>query len=219
MFKPQEICCRVCGILSGLLLGLPNLFGELAPVQCFALLPVLICAAKWKLSRGVLMAAGMYMALAYTIPQIVVLLLPVPIVIILILDFVVVMMLLVLAANRLLSKPTVVGCFVFAALVVLLDWANFTLIPFWGTAQSIVRPWSSYRHLIAFTSITGMSGIIFLLALLQAAAASMINAGRIQKSLLKAVGITDSEMNIIRPSKIGHPFDPAGPVILIDIEA
>ena len=190
MFHPKEICCRVCGILSGLLLGLPNLFGELAPVQCFALLPVLICVIKWKLSRGVLMAAGMYMALAYTIPQIVVLLLPPPIVVILILDFVVVMMLLVLAANRLLSKPTAIGLFIFAALVVVLDWANFTLIPFWGTAQSIVRPWSSYRHLIAFTSITGMGGIIFLLALLQAAAASMINAGRIQKPIIKAVGIT-----------------------------
>lgn len=136
------------------------------------------------------MASGLYMALGYAIPQVVSLLLPAPIVIVLVLDFTVVMMLLVLAASRLLSKPTVIRCFVFAALIVVLDWANFTAIPMWGTAQSIVRPWSSYRHLIAFTSVTGMPGVVFLLALLQAAAASMINAGQLDKSMLKSVTAT-----------------------------
>lgn len=190
MFTPKEICCRVCGIVSGLLLGLPNLFGILAPVQCIALLPILVCVIKWKFSVGVLMASGMYMALAYTVPQVIVLLLPVPIVIVLILDFVIVMMLLVLAASCLPGKPTIVKCFVFAALVVVLDWVNFTAIPIWGTAQSIVRPWSSYRHLIAFTGVTGMGGIVFLLVLVQTAAASMINARQIEKPMLRAVGLT-----------------------------
>ncbi|MBW8016779.1 MAG: hypothetical protein FVQ82_11375 [Planctomycetes bacterium] len=208
MFTPKEICCRVCGILSGLLLGLPNLFGALAPVQCFALLPVLVCAARWKLSRGVLITAGTYMALGYTLPQVIVLLLPLPIVVILILDYVIVMMVLVLAASSLLSRPTVLRCFVFAALVVVLDWANFTAIPIWGTAQSIVRPWSSCRHLIAFTSVTGMGGILFLLAFVQAAAVCMINAGWINKPMLKAVSVTLAVFAIVNViSLTGKPVN------------
>lgn len=190
MFKLNEIWCRVCAIVSGLLLGLPNIVGVLAPVQCFALLPILLCVMKFKFSRGVLMASGMYMALAYALPQMAVLLLPVPIVLILIVGYTVIMIVLVLAADRLLRNPTVIKCFVFAALVVVLDWANFTALPMWGTAQSIVRPWSSYPHLIAFISVTGMGGIIFLLALLQAAAACMINARRLEKNMRWAVSIT-----------------------------
>ncbi|MCF7956268.1 MAG: hypothetical protein K9M75_10730 [Phycisphaerae bacterium] len=208
MFTPKEICCRVCGIVSGLLLGLPNLFGVLAPVQCIALLPVLVCVTRWKFKRGVLMAAGTYMALAYAIPQIIVLRLPPPIVIILILDFVIVMTLFVFAASRLLSKPTVIRCFVFAALVVILDWINFTAIPMWGTAQSVVRPWSSYRHLIAFTGVTGMGGIVFLLTLVQTAAASMINAQRIEKPMLRAAVLTLAVFAVVNLlSLLGKPVN------------
>lgn len=208
MFTPKEICCRVCGIVSGILLGLPGLFALAAPVQFIALIPVLLCVARWKFGIGILITAGTYMALGYTIPQVVVLQLPVPIVVILILDFVIVMTLLIIAASRLLSKPSVIRCFVFAALVVVLDWINVTAIPIWGTAQSIVRPWSAYRYMIAFTSVTGMGGIVFLLALTQAAAASMINAGRVEKPLLKAIGLTIAVFAVVNiVSLIGKPVD------------
>jgi len=208
MFTPKEVFCRVCGIFSGLLLGLPNLLGFLAPVQCFALLPILICVTKWKFRPGVLMTAGTYMALAYTVPQAVVLLLPVPIVVVLILDFTIIMMLLVLFASGLLSRPTVTRCFVFAALLVLLDWANYTAVPMWGTAQSIVRPWSAYPQLIAFTSVTGMGGIVFVLALTQSAAAWMINARRIEKPVLRAVGVTIAVFAAVNLfSLTGKPVD------------
>lgn len=40
----------------------------------------------------------------------------------------------------------------------------------WGTAQSFVRPWSWYPKAIAFTSITGITGIIFILGLTQSLA-------------------------------------------------
>ena len=169
MFAPKEVFCRVCGITSGLLLGLPNLFPAFAPVQCVALLPILFCIAKWKFPRGVLLTAGLYMALAYTVPQVVALLMPVPIVIILIADFTIVMMILSITADKLLTRSSVKAVIALAAFAAVLDWANYTAVPIWGTAQSLVRPWSSYPRIIAFSSITGMDGILFIIVLLQAA--------------------------------------------------
>jgi len=68
----------------------------------------------------------------------------------------------------LLRKPTLWRAFGVGAFLVVIDWINFTIVPIWGTAQSIVRPWSQYPNLIQFTSITGMPGIVFVLGTMQA---------------------------------------------------
>jgi apolipoprotein N-acyltransferase len=66
-----------------------------------------------------------------------------------------------------LKKHSILGSFAIGATLVLLDWFNFTAVPLWGMAQSIVRPWSGYPLLISFVSVTGLTGIIFLLGTLQ----------------------------------------------------
>jgi len=208
MYTKNEVICRVCGIVSGLLLGLPNILGVFAPVQCFALLPILICVSRWEFKRSVLLASGMYMALGFTIPQMILLKLPVPISAILILVYIIVMMPMVLAAGRLLGQPGVVRCFVFAGLVVVLDWTNYTALPMWGTAQSIARPWSAYWYAIAYTSVTGMGGIVFLLVFVQSVAAVMINQHRIEKPMLKAVAVTAGVFFVLNLySLMGGPVD------------
>jgi apolipoprotein N-acyltransferase len=65
-------------------------------------------------------------------------------------------------------------------------WLNFTAIPLWGTAQSIARPWSQYPFLIQFSSLTGITGIVFVLGTLQALIVSAIVNPRIRRRLLAA---------------------------------
>lgn len=168
MVNRKDIVCRVCGAFSGLLMGLPNIYPSLAGVQIVGLVAILACLVRWRFKRSVLLLSGMYMAIAYTMPQVVCLRLPLPVTAILIIDYVIMMMVLVWGVGKLVSKPSVWSCFALGAFVVVLDWANYTAVPLWGTAQSIVRCWSYHPGLIAFTSITGMAGIVFVLVTLQA---------------------------------------------------
>jgi hypothetical protein len=79
------------------------------------------------------------MGLGYTLPQMALLRLPAPITAILMADLVGVMILLSLAAGLSLRRPAVLSAIVFAAAVTILDWANYILLPMWGTAQSLGR--------------------------------------------------------------------------------
>ena len=78
-------------------------------------------------------------------------------------------MIVLVASSRLLMRgAAITGALGVGALLVILDWLNFTMIPWWGTAQSFVRPWSHYPDLIQFVSLTGITGIIFFLGSFQA---------------------------------------------------
>jgi apolipoprotein N-acyltransferase len=57
---------------------------------------------------------------------------------------------------------------------VILDWVNFTAIPFWGMAQSFARAWTAYPFAIQFISITGITGILFVIGTLSGLAAHAI---------------------------------------------
>ena len=81
----REYYYRIAGGASGLMLAVFNMWGVFAPLQAMALLPVLFVAADRRVERSVVLATGMYMGLAYTLPQIVYLRLPGMITIILLL--------------------------------------------------------------------------------------------------------------------------------------
>ncbi|MBW8034302.1 MAG: hypothetical protein FVQ79_01140 [Planctomycetes bacterium] len=112
----------------------------------------------------------MYMGLGFSLPQVAVLKLPAPITAILVADFVAVMIIFVIVLSKLLEKPTVLKAIGIGAFFVVLDWVNYTAVPIWGTAQSFARSWSWYPRLVGFESITGMGGVVFVVAALQALA-------------------------------------------------
>jgi len=164
----EDWVSRLVGAVSGLLLAIPNLYPILAPLQAAALLPILYLAAMQKRRLSVMITAGVYMGLFYTMPQMIALKLPIAIIAILVVHLTVLMTIFVCTSKYLLQKPSLSGAFAVGAFLVVMDWVNFTMVPIWGTAQSIVRPWSQYPNLIQFTSITGMTGIIFVLGTVQA---------------------------------------------------
>jgi len=64
------------------------------------------------------------------------------------------------------------------------------LWPMWGTAQSLVRCWSWYPGVIAFTSVTGAAGLIFVLGATQALAVNAIlNRGQRAASIMSLAGV------------------------------
>lgn len=180
---------RLVGAVSGLLLAIPNLYPILAPLQAAALLPILYLAARRKSRLSVMITVGVYMGLFYTMPQMIVLKLPIPITVILVVHLTVLMTIFVCISKYLLQKPSLLGAFAVGAFLVVLDWVNITIVPIWGTAQSIVRPWSQYPNLIQFTSITGMAGIIFVLGTVQALIICAIINPKLRGRLLAGVGL------------------------------
>ena len=159
---------RLLGGTSGLLLMLPHIYPVLAPLQLVALLPILYVLASDKTSTTMALEVGLYMALVYILPQILLTRLPLLFNVILIFSFSFVLILFTICSRLLMRGPAVIGAFGVGALLVVLDWFSFTIMSLWGTAQSLVRPWSHYPYLIQFISVTGITGIIFFLGSFQA---------------------------------------------------
>ena len=167
MTKQQKINCRIWGVFSGLMLLTANLYPVLAFAQLAAFVPILFLAATNKINARYMLVYGLYMGLAYTFPQMALLrmtpLIALPLLIYLTLS----LMLMSLGVGLLFAKPSLPACFAVAALLAVFDWIIITALPIWGTAQSLVRGWSQYPSLVNFTSITGMTCIIFSLGLFQ----------------------------------------------------
>ncbi len=151
---------RGAGLGIGLVYAAGNLNGWLAPLQWLAI-GFLGWIALRRPPLGRMILLGLYMGLGYTMPQLVSLRMPVPITVALLLDLTMVMLMMALAAGLFLRHRSVSSVFATAATFCLLDWANYTLLPIWGTAQSIVRCWSAWPLWIGFSAWTGISGIGF----------------------------------------------------------
>jgi len=185
----KAIVYRITGAVSGLLMAAGNLQGVLAPLQTVALVPVFYLGVSPKVRRRDVLLAGLYMGFGYIVPQLVVLRFPIPLTLVLLVHFTVLMIALMWGSAYLLRKGGILSSFAVGGLLVLLDWANFAVLPIWGEAQSLGRCWSSYPHLIQFTSITGITGIIFVLGTLQALAVNFMNHPEMRIRLLTAAVI------------------------------
>lgn len=177
---------RLAGAAGGLLLAAGNLFGPLCLVQLGALVPLLVLFARDK-KIGPALLAGFYMGLTFALPQMLYLCMPVPITAILLVEFVVLLIALMMLACWAIRSGTVLGCFVFGAAWFLLDWLNYTAIPIWGMAQSFARSWTTFPFLIGFISITGISGVVFVVGTCQALIAHSIAAPARRKIFLSAL--------------------------------
>jgi apolipoprotein N-acyltransferase len=197
---------RAVGAVAGLLLALCNLYPPVVSLQVVALALILYVPAKRRVSSGSLVLMGLYMGLGYTIPQVVYLRLPAIMTGILVVELVAMSMLLALLAGRAVSAGGATGAFAAAACITVLDWANYTVIPLWGTAQSLARSWSAYPSLILFESFTGMPGTVFVTATIAASAAILMAQARSRRhivagavALLLVMAIINAYVGIQKP--------------------
>jgi apolipoprotein N-acyltransferase len=181
---------RAAGAVSGGLLALTNIVPYLAPIQLFALMPIIYIGAKREFNSSKIFTAAIYMGLFYTIPQMIALRMPIPFTLILLTYLCIIMSALTIVSAYLMTRNIIWGCFAVGAFMALLDWANFTILPLWGTSQSIARPWSLFPEAIQFTSLTGIIGIAFVLGTTQALAVNTILNPQMRKKLIAALIIT-----------------------------
>ncbi len=184
----EGLVCRLAGGASGLLLVVGHLYPAGAVLQVVALVPILYVLAKREVGLRAVVLAGMYMGCCYILPQLIALQLPMVMSLILLVHFMVLMTIFACGSVWLLRGPALAGSLAIGAFVVVLDWVNFTVIPIWGLAQSFVRPWSWYPALIQFVSLTGITGIIFVLGTLQGLAVNIIVRPK-QRCRLFAAGL------------------------------
>ena len=174
MFTKRALNYRFAGAAGGLLLGIPNLYPAASWLQTLAFVPILYLGATRNARHRDMLLAGIYMGLGYILPQLIAMRFPMLLTLILLIHFTVLMTALACISAKLIRGPALLTAFAVGAFLVVLDWANFTVIPIWGTAQSFVRCWSWYPGLILFTSLTGITGIIFVLGTLQALAVNFV---------------------------------------------
>jgi apolipoprotein N-acyltransferase len=161
---------RIAGFAGGLLLAAGQFWGPACVLQLAALLPVMVFCLKDRKPTWAAMA-GLYMGLAYTIPQMIYLRMPVPVTIILLIWMTLLLTLLCVSITIFLPRHPIFGPLAVGGVWYILDWVNFTAIPIWGMAQSFGRSWTAYPFAIQFISIMSISGILFVISTLQGLAA------------------------------------------------
>jgi len=165
--RRKQCYCRAIGIVCGLSLAAGNMYWPLAPLQLIAFVPIIHLRLRKSPTSKDMLVTGLYMAIAYTIPQMYLLKLPIAITLILLVELSATILAIVYLSHRIIGSSPIRSALAFGALLVVIDWANFTFVPMWGTAQSIGRSWSAYPSAIWFTSLTGITGIVFVLGFLQ----------------------------------------------------
>jgi apolipoprotein N-acyltransferase len=164
---------RLAGIIGGFLLTAGQFFGFLCVLQLFALVPLMLLCLHDKRPRWA-MLAGMYMGLAYTIPQMIYLRMPLVVTVILLLWLTILLMLLCVVIAFFIPRHRLLGPAAVGAAWYILDWVNYTVVPIWGMAQSFGRSWTAYPLAIQFISITGISGVLFVIGTLSGLGAYII---------------------------------------------
>jgi len=123
---------RLAGAASGLMLAAPNMWGVLAPMQAAALGPILYFNAAVRARRSVVLLAGMYMGLAYTVPQIFYLCMPPVITVILLVYFTALMVAMAAGWRVIAGRDTVWAAVAAGAFFAVMDFVNMRALPMWG---------------------------------------------------------------------------------------
>lgn len=189
MYSSRAFYCRLLGGLGGVLLMAGNVYGPMAVLGLFAFMPIFSLALSRNGRFADIGLAGLYMGLAYTLPQMFVLRLPILITLILLVYLVVLVMAMAWGAGCLIRGSAVLGSIAVGAYLAVVDWAGFTIMPMWGTAQSVGRSFSAYPTLIAFVSVTGIVGVMFVSGIFQALAVNYIYRPAARRRILFAAGI------------------------------
>lgn len=179
----------LAGFLSGTLLMVAGVFPVLAPVEAFAFVPLLLALRSIRRWRDCF-HTGFLMGLGFIAPQLLWLRLPPMVSLILVGYFTVALLVLATISWWLVRPAGIWGCFAFGAMLAVFDWGIVTAMPMWGTAQSLVRCWSWYPGVIAFTCATGTAGLMFVLGTTQALAVNAALNRRLRgSSFLSLAGV------------------------------
>ncbi|HOK67095.1 MAG TPA: nitrilase-related carbon-nitrogen hydrolase [Anaerohalosphaeraceae bacterium] len=204
----REWAYKGAGIAGGLLLMAGNLYGPLCLLQLSAL-PALLFLSLRTFNPKAAALCGFYMGLAFSIPQMFALRMPLLVTVGLLIWFTGILTLLCLGCAFLVRQGVLLGSLAVGAFWALLDWASCTAVPIWGLAQSFARSWTAYPALIQFISLTGICGVPLVLGTLQGLTSHLLARPACRKraasaltGILLGLGILNTGLFLQRPS--GH---------------
>jgi apolipoprotein N-acyltransferase len=148
---------------SGLLLFLSDFPVHAWPLQGVALLPWLLALVRLRPGIWTGLGAGFFLGLCYTGPLSVALSFPLLLGVGLALYLTILWALLSVGATYLLRGSPLFSALGVGALAVVLEWVDMSLVPVWGTAQVFTRVWSASPWAIQMVSVTGVTGLVFVL--------------------------------------------------------
>jgi apolipoprotein N-acyltransferase len=164
----------LAGLGSGALLCLADHPLNVWPLGAVALVPFLAALGARPASRGAVALAALLFSVAYTVPLSLVLEFPLAMAVGQAAVVGAIFVVQWLGVARLVRLGPVAGPLGAAAWVALVEWANVTLIPIWGTAQSFVRTWAAWPPAMQSTALWGMTGLVFVLVAAQALVAGLL---------------------------------------------
>jgi apolipoprotein N-acyltransferase len=136
--------------------------------QLLAFVPFISALGRYDARHWTGIVAGTAFGLAYTIPMVVMLGFPVLVSVLQVLYHTIWWTLAGLMGARVLRHSGHMGAIGFAALVTGLQWLDTLLWSTFGTAQLFTRVWSAVPDAIQFISITGPTGLVFVVVAFQA---------------------------------------------------
>jgi apolipoprotein N-acyltransferase len=156
------------GLLSGFLLFDTDYPLHLWPLLFVAFLPVLAILARPQISRAGAAFAGFGLSLGYILPLVFKLQFPLSASLVFIAYFGFFWTLFGLLAQALFKRSGVLPALAVGALAGLVDFLIYTVMPVWGTAQSIGKVLIDWPWAMGFVSHTGLAGVAGLVVALQA---------------------------------------------------
>jgi apolipoprotein N-acyltransferase len=157
-------------------------------LQLVALVPLLVALAAVAKSTRAAVAAGAITGLIYTGASVVALEFPLLLGGPLAAYISALWMLLAAGAYQTMRWSQPWGALATGALAAVVEWADCTLVPVWGTAQAFVRVWTAAPWAIQLAAYVGVTGIVFALVSLQALAVAAWREARTRRASLIALG-------------------------------
>jgi apolipoprotein N-acyltransferase len=160
---------------SGLLLFLSDHPVRAWPLLFVALVPLLVGLGRFCRSVGAAAVAGLALGLCYTLPLFLVLEFPIAMGAGLALYGTALTVLLSIALRLAAGRPAPVGPLLAGCAATVIEWAEFTLVPVFGTAQCFARVASASPPIVQIVSLFGMTGLVFVLVAGQALLARLLD--------------------------------------------
>ncbi len=174
---------------SGTLLFLSDYPVHAVALQLVAFLPVLWALGPLEPGPAAAAALGIVLGFCYSVPLLAALEFPLGFAAPLAAYQMVLWAAFAFGARAALRRPGPFGPLAAAAIAVLLQWVDFTLVPVWGTAQSFVRVWTAVPWAAQLAALTGLLGIAFVVVAAQALLVALADRRGSRPAIATALGL------------------------------
>jgi len=200
----------VLAAISGALLFAADYPIHAWPLQLGALVPLLWALRRMVGGTKAAAVAGGIVGLVYTGSSVIALQFPLPLGGALAAYISLLWMLLAAGAYQTMRWSQPWGALATGALAAVVEWADFTVLPIWGTAQAFVRVWTAAPWTVQYVAYVGVAGVVFVIVSVQALAVAAWHDRFARRSSLAALATLIGVVTLVNGARWSVP--PTGTV-------